>query len=82
MQENMKNAIYDLMRLSFILTLSAAALFVTGGKNPTLEKTAAEINRTKAAEALVYGTGANSAQWKKYAASNPMFFIEIEAGNL
>ena len=82
MRKKMKKKIYNLTRLSFIMTLSAAALFVTGGKSPTLEKTAAEINREKAAEVLVSGTGANSAQWKNYAASNPMFFIEIEAGNL
>ena len=78
----MKKTVCKLLRLTFVLSLTTAALFVSGGKNPSACITVAEKNRIKAAEAIVDGVSGNSDQWKTYAAVKPMLFIEIEAGNL
>ena len=78
----MKTKTYKWMRMTFAAALAAAALFVSGGKHPSLEKTAEEKNRIHAAEQLVCGSTTDAAQWKICASINPMFFIEIEAGNL
>ena len=82
MRETMKTKTYKWLRMSFAAALAAAALFVSGGKHPSLEKTAEEKNRIQAAEQLVCGSVSDAAQWKTCASINPMFFIEIEAGNL
>ena len=82
MRENMKKTAYKLLRLTFVMTLAAAALFVSGGKTPSLEKTTAEKNRIQTAVTIVHGTVSETAKWQTCASINPMYFIEIETGNL